>query len=131
MTDRRTPRRERRHHSLDFKMAVVAEAMAPGASVAAVARRHGLNANMVFIWRKDHRFNARRLSGPALLPVEIAPTLVMSAAPVGEDDRKPADLLAIAPSSIEITLLCGIRLTCRGSIDASALADVLRVLKTA
>ena len=31
----------------------------------------------------------------------------------------------------EIILLCGIRLTCRGSIDSSALADVLRVLKTA
>jgi len=131
MTDRRTARRERRHHSFDFKMAVVAEAMTPGASVAEVARRHGLNANMVFIWRKDQRFNARRLPGPALLPVEITPDLLMSAASVAEDDRKHADLRAVEPSSIEITLLCGIRLTCCGSIDASALADVLRVLKTA
>jgi len=131
MTDRSTPRRERRHHSYDFKLAVVAEAMAPGASVAEVARRHGLNANMVFIWRKDQRFNARRLSGPALLPVEIAPELVIPSATAAEDDCTHADLRAAPPSSIEITLLCGIRLTCRGSIDTSALADVLRVLKTA
>jgi len=109
MTDRRTPRREpAASPHFDFKMAVVAEAMAPGASVAEVARRHGLNANMVFIWRKDHRFNTGRLSGPTLLPVEIAPDLLMSAAPVAEDERKHADLRAAQPSSIEVTLLCGI-----------------------
>ena len=36
-----------------FKKKVVAETFVKGASVAGVARRHDLNANMVFGWRKD------------------------------------------------------------------------------
>ena len=39
-----------------FKRQVVAETFVEGASVAVVARRHGLNSNMVFGWRKDARF---------------------------------------------------------------------------
>ena len=36
----------RRTRSLDERKRIVEEALAPGASVAAVARRHGLNANL-------------------------------------------------------------------------------------
>ena len=43
-----------------FKRRVVAETLEPGASVAAVARQHGLNANMVFLWRSDPRFGPGR-----------------------------------------------------------------------
>jgi transposase-like protein len=38
----------RRTRSLDDRKRIVVEALAPGASVAAVARRHGLNANLIF-----------------------------------------------------------------------------------
>ena len=38
----------RRARSLEERQRIVAEALAPGASVAAVARRHGLNANLDF-----------------------------------------------------------------------------------
>ena len=37
----------RRTRSLDERKRIVEEALAPGVSVAAVARRHGLNANLV------------------------------------------------------------------------------------
>jgi transposase len=45
-------RRSRRSWSRDEKRRIVDEAFRPGASVADVARRHGLNANLVFNWRK-------------------------------------------------------------------------------
>ncbi len=45
----------RRTWSLDERQRIVAEALAPGASVAAVARRHGLNANLVFKWIRRAR----------------------------------------------------------------------------
>lgn len=43
-----------RQHSQEFKRKVVGLAMQPGASVARVARDHGVNANQVFTWRRQH-----------------------------------------------------------------------------
>ena len=45
-------RRRRRVWSVDDKRRIVAETLAPGASVSVVARRHDLNANMLFTWRR-------------------------------------------------------------------------------
>jgi transposase len=45
-------KRSRRTWSAEVKRRIVAEALRPGASVAEVARRHGLNANLVFAWRR-------------------------------------------------------------------------------
>lgn len=61
---------QRRSYSRAFKRRVVAETLEPGASVAAVARRHDLNANMVFMWRRDPRFGSGR-DAAAFLPVEV------------------------------------------------------------
>jgi transposase len=43
-------------YSVAFKKRVVVEALVPGASVANIARAHGLNGNMIFAWRKYSRF---------------------------------------------------------------------------
>jgi transposase len=40
----------RRRHGAKFKTAVIAACREPGASVAAVAQAHGLNANLVRKW---------------------------------------------------------------------------------
>ena len=48
-------RRSRRSWSDEEKRRIVAEAVLPGASVADIARRHGVNANLVFNWRKIAR----------------------------------------------------------------------------
>ncbi len=43
---------QRRRRSVDEKLAIVRETFQPGASVSGVARRHQVNANQVFAWRK-------------------------------------------------------------------------------
>ena len=43
----------RRRHSRELKAAVLAACGEPGASVAAVAMAHGLNANLVHKWRRS------------------------------------------------------------------------------
>jgi transposase len=48
-------RRSRRTWSDEAKQRIVDEAVVPGASVADIARRHGVNANLVFNWRKTAR----------------------------------------------------------------------------
>jgi transposase len=45
----------RRRHGDELKAAVLAECEEPGASVAAVAQSHGLNANLVHKWRRSRR----------------------------------------------------------------------------
>ena len=78
----------------------MAETLEPGASVSAVARRHGLNANMVFVWRDDPRFGPGREVAP-LLPVEIKPDRLPPA-------QEPPDVCDAG--QIEIALASGHRL---------------------
>lgn len=50
----------RRRHSKELKTLVLAACAEPGASVAAVAQAHGLNANLVHKWRRDHARGPQR-----------------------------------------------------------------------
>ncbi len=43
---------QRRRRSVEEKLAIVRETFEPGATVSGVARRHQMNANQVFAWRK-------------------------------------------------------------------------------
>jgi len=49
----RAPRR-RREHSAEFKKDLVARSLEPGVSVAAIAMEGGINANLLFGWRRKH-----------------------------------------------------------------------------
>jgi len=64
----------RRRHSAQLKEQVLAECGKPGASVAAVALAHGLNANVVHKWR---RLAAGTASVPVttFVPVSVTPRI--------------------------------------------------------
>ena len=66
-------RRRYRHWSGEEKRSICRETRAPGVSVAQVARRHALNANLIFKWLKDRRFAPADTVEPVpvFLPVEI------------------------------------------------------------
>jgi|SRR5579884_2225870 len=49
------PARKRPYRSKQERREIVEETLLPGASVAVVARRHGVNANQVFQWRQLYR----------------------------------------------------------------------------
>ena len=42
----------RRRYTLDQKLAVLAEASAPGMTISYVARRHGISPSLIFGWRR-------------------------------------------------------------------------------
>src|SRR5689334_23225100 len=42
----------RRYRSIEEKRRIVEESLVPGASVAVIARKHEVNANQVFSWRR-------------------------------------------------------------------------------
>src|SRR6266446_5891297 len=64
---------KRRRRSVDEKRRIVEETLEAGASVARVARRHAVNANQVFYWRKKYR-EGRLGKSPSnkLLPVTLS-----------------------------------------------------------
>ncbi len=64
---------KRRRRSVDEKRRIVEETLEAGASVARVARRHAVNANQVFYWRKKYREGrlGKSQSGK-LLPVTLS-----------------------------------------------------------
>lgn len=111
---------KRRSYSKAFKRRVVAETLDAGASVASVARRHGLNANMVFQWRRDPRFGPGR-DAAVFLPVEVSATEVS----VSPEPMRPAH-----DSRIEIALSSGHRLTLSGAFDPDMVVRLARGLIT-
>lgn len=50
-----TTERKVRQHPAQLRALVLAECAVPGASVAKVAREHGLNANLIHTWRRQQR----------------------------------------------------------------------------
>ena len=102
-------KRSRRSYSDEEKQRIVAEACRPGASVAEIARRHGVNANLLFTWRRAARAAASvaaELDGSAAhrQSVEMArstglPTFI----PIGmfgrAEDEGPALIAAPPPSA--------------------------------
>jgi len=96
----------------------VAETFEPGASVASVARHHGLNANMVFLWRRDPRFGPGR-DAAVFLPVEVTATAVTAA---------PEPITPASAGRIEIALPSGYRLTLSGAFDPDMVVLLVRGL---
>ena len=121
--------RGRREHSPELKREFVARSLLPGASVSAIALEAGINANLLFTWRRAHRSSAEQTPGPSapvLLPVSIeAPQEVdvvasTPAPPVGRP----------ATGTIEIDI-GGSRVRLRGVIDDATLRCVLQSLRGA
>jgi len=115
MTDWRSGKRRR--YSPEFKRQVVAEAAVPGVSVSAVARCHGLNANLIFNWRP--RFGATELS--TFVPAVIVPDAPSDVAvPNGTQDG--------SGGRMEVVCLDGRRIILGPDFDASALNRLLSVV---
>src|SRR5262249_13138653 len=95
-TKRGSGQSKRRRWSEAQKRQIVAESMVPGASVALIARRHDVNANQVFKWRRETALAPPGAEGSVtLLPVEIVPE---------PDESRPR---ARRTGTIEITFACG------------------------
>jgi transposase len=78
-----SPAAKRRYRSKQERRQIVEETLQPGASVAVIARQHGVNANQVFYWRKLYR-EGRLDVGPAtpqLMPVRISEVVSAEPAP--------------------------------------------------
>lgn len=123
--------RRRRSWSADEKRRIVAETFEPGASVSIVARRHDVNANQVFSWRR--RFGAEP---QAFVPVVVSPEPALEpGVATGEASSAPSEGVPVPSAAItgrmEIVLGCGSRIVVDKTVNAAALARVIAVLREA
>ena len=97
-------KQKRRRWPDDEKRSICLQTTAPGVSVAQVARRYAMNANLIFKWLRDERY------APAVDVVQEA----------GSPEFLP----------VEIELSSGHRITPEGAFDADVLAQLLRGLSS-
>jgi len=118
------------------KRQIVAEAMVPGASVAAVARKHGVNANLLFGWRRLHK---RGLLEQCREPASLLPVTVTTPTMLPDRNSRPTRAVqavrrpaapAIGPGHIEIELPGDVRVRVHGRVEVDALSAVLAALRS-
>jgi transposase len=98
-----------------LKRQMVAETQAPGASVSIVARRHDVNSNQLFRWRRQLLPKAV-VESDAMVPVAIAPD-------GGRQRRMDREGI------IEIAFDCGARVRLRGEVSSQTLRQVIELLR--
>ncbi len=137
-------RAKRRSRSVAERQRIVDAALAPGASVAGVARANGVNANLVFKWIRrsregwrDRRSGAgkrvsmasspKELESPTFVPVRlIEPDRAAAKLAPAEKERVPPR--AARRGAMEIRLPNGARVRVEAGVDGEALHLVLSAL---
>jgi transposase len=106
----------RRRWSLEDKARIVAESLDPATTSSAVARRHGLHASQLFVWRQQLQRSAAAtaaLGEPAFVPVLMTGDRPALTEPVGRME------IALGPAVVRVG----------ADVDAAALRRVLEVVR--
>src|SRR3712207_8973155 len=102
----------RRRWSLEDKARIVAESLDPATTVSAVARRYGLHASQLFVWRQQRAAPAVR-GAPEFVPVVVAEGAATLAEMAGRME------IALGPVVVRVG----------ADVDAAALRRVLEVVR--
>lgn len=124
---KREARVGRRQHGLAFKRRLIEQTLVPGASVARIALDNGVNANLLFKWRRQH-VRAARSAPSSLLPVILSEPRV--GGEVSMSAPTPAARMTASGGVIEVELPAG-RIRIKGAVDVPALRVVLQMLAPA
>jgi len=116
--------KRRRRWPVEDKVRILEEAMQPGASIAAIADRHGMSRSLVFNWRRQ----ARQGKMAGVTPVEFAPVRIaaqsLAALPHRGSPGRPARRHGVA----EIALTNGRVLRVDEGIEAAVLSRLISVI---
>ncbi len=96
---------------------IVAETLEPGSSVSIVARRYDVNANQLFLWRRELLPKPAGAERALMLPVEVV-----------TDDRHRGRRTERS-GCIEIEFSSGVRVRVRGNAAPEVLRQVVELLR--
>lgn len=114
-------RRTRRLWTDEEKRSICLQTTAPGVSVAQVALRYSVNANLIFKWLRDPKYRPKPAPGTEEGGLRFLPVEIVKEAPV----TRP---MPPAENHIEIELSGGHRMRISGGYDPEALARLIRGL---
>ena len=127
---------KKRVWSDDEKRTICAQTLTPGVSVAQVARRYSMNANLIFKWLKDPRVappgsvptpECATLDG-VFLPVEIDALPTESVAPAPPHDASDNPCSVVTAQRVDITLSDGRRILVEGPTALSSVVGLIHGL---
>jgi transposase len=123
-----TGRRSRRWRTLSEKRRIAELTLEPGASVALVARAHGVNANQVFKWRRA--LKRGELSEPAAASTSLLPVVVAASSEmVGSTGEADAEERSAPGGSIHIEFPGRAMVSVERGADPSLLRSILESLR--
>jgi transposase len=111
----------RRRWSWDQKRAIVEESLAPHASAAAIARRHGIGTGQLYTWRRQ-LLKCQLADTPRFARVEVAAEPPRLIGPIASSGVATA-------GTIEIRFADGTSVRVNADVDEPALRRVLGVLR--
>ena len=128
-----TKGQKKRRWSDDEKRAICEQTLTPGVSVAQVARRYSMNANLIFTWLRDERISPDQNTTAGMedtadfLPIEIDDTAWSSKMPNRSISPRPPETGAVLSAQrVDITLSDGRRVLVEGP---TGLPSVLRLVR--
>lgn len=122
-------RRKKRFWADEEKREICVQATTPGMSVAQVARRYAVNANLIFKWLKDPRFAPKaeaQEQETTFLPIEIEADVAPEPAPI--DVPMPSPSVPLSASRVDITLSDGRRILVEGPTALTAVVSLVQGL---
>ena len=121
---RTRPIQKRRQYSKAYKRQVVEETLTGEDSVSVVARRHDINTNLLFTWRKQYLAGKYDTGeGSSLIPIAMTPVELSTPEHTEEDFRERSD-----KGRLEIVLSGGHRVVVEGTVSPAMLRTALEVL---
>ena len=115
----------RRRWSLEEKLRILAQSVAPGSSASLACRMHGISSGQLYTWRRQ--FRTGELTGFA--PVTVAPSAGQLAPPAALAAlASPPEAAQSMAGMIEVELPSGVKLRITGAVDAAMLRQVLSAL---
>ncbi len=118
----RVSRKGRPNYPIDFKRQLGALACAPDVSVSKLAAKHGINANMVFKWRRQYRAGYFGVpgTGPRTTPLTLIPVLTPALTERQPSARQGEPMIEVVMDDVTLRL--------HGGVDPITLSTVLDCL---
>ena len=132
VTIARVEGQKRQRRSIAEKRRIVELAAQPGASIARIAREHGVNANMVHYWRKlyrEGRLGQSKADGVHLLPVTVSEAAPSPVLPPAMPLSVPVAVVSGSTAGAIYIEFPKIHLRVESGADAALLRVVLETLQ--
>lgn len=119
---------KRRYRSAELKRRIVEETFEAGTSVAVVARRHGVNANQVFSWRRQYERGELMTAVPDAHAVPLLPVQIHHESTAVVPGISSTNEVSAAEDCLEIEFSGGRYIRVWGRTDSEALRTAIREL---